>query len=163
MSGTTKPTGYPQELGIQHLNDMLLVLGNGKLRAVKKGDKEILKKHLKNGRAYGWWVGAEVLEKFNPQLIAYCIIKNADSDHPETMTQVHKSYRNMGYATYIRNYALAQREFRGNIVYSAVRTDNPASLRSVLKSGFQVFDVTRDGFIQLVRVLPYERPEKQSR
>jgi hypothetical protein len=89
-------------------------------------------------------------------LVAYCFVKNPTT-RPETMTVVHKNYRNKGIAERLRNQILKNRdEFVGNVVYSSVKLNNPASLKSVIKSGYTVFDVTKDGFVQLIKILPYK-------
>lgn len=114
------------------------------------------------------WIGYGVFEeifvrdeqlragKWIEQMFAYCFVKYSKK-RPETMTQVHSAWRNRNVATLLRNYVLKQREFIGNIVYSAVELNNPASIKSVLKSGFQVFDLTKDGYIQFVKILSYKK------
>jgi hypothetical protein len=130
------------------IKKIILCLGNGKETNVKDQDKKIIKKYFKLG-----WIG---YGKFNGYgtLLGYCFVKNPLT-RPETMTVVRESYRNTGIATELRNYALEQREFVGHIIYSSVQLNNPASFKSILKSGYQVFDVTRDGYIQLIKILQY--------
>lgn len=88
----------------------------------------------------------------------YCFVKHPMTSKPETMTVVHKDYKNKGIARILRDEIVTHRDkFFGNIIYSAVENTNLASLKSVLNSGYQVFDVTKDGYIQLLKVLPYVR------
>jgi hypothetical protein len=72
------------------------------------------------------------------------------------MTVVKENWRNHNIATELRNFVLQRREFKGHIIYSSVKLDNPASFKSLLKSGYIVFDVTKDVYIQLMKLLPYD-------
>ena len=92
---------------------------------------------------------------FGSQPFAYCIVKEP-TIRPETATVVHSKWRNKGIATKLRNYVLEQREFFGNIVYSSCELSNPASFKSILKSDYHVFDLTKDGYIQFTKILPYK-------
>jgi len=118
----------------------------------KRHNKESIQRintYFKNGWiVYGFGNTLDVL-------IAYCFVKNPTT-RPETTTVVHSKYRNRGIATELRNEVLKMREFTGHIVYSSVKLDNPASFKSILKSGYSVFDVTKDGYVQLMKILPYK-------
>ncbi len=86
------------------------------------------------------------------KILGYCFVKNAMS-HPElTSLYVLKSHRDQGIATRLINEIVNNRSTNHHL-YAA--TSNLASLKAFLKAGFQVFDVTKDGYIQLIKVLPY--------
>lgn len=151
-----------QKLSINDYKDVLKCLGDGDIKNVNSKDQEIVKKYFTEK-----WIGyGEFLylsrDGFTvpTDLIGYCFIKFPKL-RPETMTVVHKDYRNQGIATKLRNYALEQREFIGHIVYSSVKFDNLASFKSILKSGFDVFDLTKDGNIQLIKILNYKRATEE--
>ncbi len=139
---------------------ILKCLGNGFSKNVSLKDKKFIKK-IFNEKWIGYGAFIENLEAsglnddFVLDLIGYCFIKYPQK-RPETMTVVRKDFRDKGIATDLRNYALKQREFIGHIIYSSVKLDNPASFKSIIKSGFNVFDVTKDGYIQLIKILKYE-------
>jgi hypothetical protein len=139
-----------RKLNKHHLTQIIDVLGNGK--KISKKDSQIVKSYFTKK-----WIGYGMFVQINPttaedKLIAYCFVKNPKS-RPETMTVVHIDYRNMGIATELRDYAISRHEFIGHIIYSAVKLDNPSSFKSILKSNFNVFDVTKDGYIQLIKIL----------
>ena len=143
--------------------DVLLVLWNKKqfpkkLNKRQKNDVKTVKKYFKDRwKGYGVYSTKHDFINdidINDKLLAYCFIKYPDI-HPETMTVVRTEHRNKSLATKLRNYVLEQREFVGHVVHSAVKLDNPASFKSLLKSGYTVFDVTEDGYVQLVKVLEY--------
>ncbi len=154
-------------LSINDYNEILKCLGNGNIKNVKLKDRKIIKNYFKQGWiGYGAFItdqNSELLKKSHLVnndlvlyiLIGYCFIKHPN-ERPETITVVRKDFRNQGIATNLRNYALKQREFNGHIVYSSVKYDNSPSLKSVVKSGFQILDITKDGYIQFIKVLSHK-------
>ena len=138
------------ELGFWHKDKLIEILGDGDANNVSSKDKEIVKSYFeKDFLGYGAWTEEE-------GIIGYCFIKYP-THRPETLTVVLSEYRNKGVATELRTRAIACRKFEGNIVYSVCRFDNIGSFKSLLKSGFQVFDVTKDNHIQFIKILPYKR------
>jgi len=99
------------------------------------------------------WIGYGYF--FDGLLVAYCFIKNPQT-MPETLTVTRRSHRNQGFARGVRSYAIGDRKFKGNVIHSSVKLSNPASLKSLLKADYQVFDVTRDGYIHLCKILRYK-------
>lgn len=144
--GVTKLSGHDLDLA-----QMLYVLGNRTPKSVKPKDKKIIESYFTKGYlGYGAFVDGV-------GMIAYCFIKNPET-RPETLTVVDMNYRNKGVATELRNRAIALREFKGNIVYSACEYNNIASFKSLIKGGFQVFDITKDkliSIIQFIKILRY--------
>jgi GNAT superfamily N-acetyltransferase len=118
----------------------------------KPPQSQIIDDYFKNK-----WLGygGFVEEGNHLKMIAYCFVKNPKT-RPETLTVVHSQYRNNGIATKLRDWVLEQREFLGNIVYSASELNNPASIKSLLKSGYQVFDVTKSGHLQFIKLFFYK-------
>jgi GNAT superfamily N-acetyltransferase len=142
---------FIEKITQKDFKNVLYVLGNG--RKVNPKDIFVVKKYFSNK-----WIGYGAynpISKRHKCMIGYCFIKYPRK-RPETMTVVHEKFRNQGIATHLRNFALKDRKFIGHIVYSAVKIDNPSSFKSILKSGFQVFDVTKDGYIQLIKILKYQ-------
>lgn len=111
---------------------------------------EILESYFKNN-----FFGLGAFDS-DDEMKAYAFIKHPQT-RPETMTQVHETYRNKGVATLLRNEILTHRDrFKGNIVYSATSTENIPCIKSLLKSGYTLFDVTEDKHLQFVKVLSYK-------
>jgi RimJ/RimL family protein N-acetyltransferase len=138
---------------------ILKCLGNGFTKNVSLKDRKFIQKIFdEKWIGYGAFIenieASDLNDDFVLDLIGYCFIKYPKK-RPETMTIVRKDFRNQGIATDLRNYALNRREFIGHIIYSSVKLDNPASFKSIIKSGFNVFDVTKDGYIQLIKILNY--------
>lgn len=78
-------------------------------------------------------------------LVSYCMVKNPRT-FPETLTVTKEKSHGLGYATDVRNYTLRQIEkkekaIKSNVIYSFCELDNPASIKSVMKSGYILFDV----------------------
>jgi len=140
------------ELSVDDLSDMYECFGSP-----SEEDKKILKAYFSNGFiGYGCFDVSGECEGRVPVMLGYCFIKHPLT-RPETMTQVREDSRNAGRATELRNYALKQRtKFCGHVVHTAVNQHNLASVKSVLKSGFQLFDVTKDGNLQFVKILEYK-------
>ena len=129
------------KLSKDDISQIFECLGDGDAKRVKRKDREIVAKYFsQKWIGYGWW---------DSQLIGYCFIKHPNK-RPETLTVVRSDYRNKGIATKLRNFAINAREFKGHIIYSAVKLDNPASFKSIIKSGFVVFDITKDRYVQLM-------------
>ena len=143
---------------IKNINDIFKVISDK--RNIKKREKEIIKTYFKKGwPIYGYYEEVEEkgkggLLETTAKLVGFCVIKYPKT-RPETLTVVLSEFRNKSVARVIRDYAIGDRKFKGNLVYSDVHISNPASLKSVLNSKFQVFDFTKDGYIHLIKVLPY--------
>jgi hypothetical protein len=106
--------------------------------------------HVKNYFVQKWpGCGIFYNDSWGPRLVGYCFIKRP-YEHPETTTFIHPKFRRCGFSYLIRNFAINNILITGTVIYSACDKKNIPSLKSLLRSGFEIVNLTdNDGLIHL--------------
>lgn len=122
---------FLRSLTIEDLQDCASVLSNG-----KKGFSQPLYEYFQKG-FLGF--GAFNLEG----MVGYVFIKNP-KERPETLSMVLPLWRGLGIASALRDFAIesSKKGLVGDFVYSATELTNESALKSLLRSGFEIVEIT---------------------